>query len=349
MLELNKRKVDDIKEWFFKYVNSFKNDDLELLRNIELKEKHSLKVCEEILAIASFLKLKESEFYLAEIIGLLHDVGRFKQYSEFRTFVDKKSVNHADLGVKILNEERVLSSLSDEVKNIIIKSVKYHNRIEPPDNETEECLFFIHLIRDADKLDIYRVVTEYYTEKNNGNVNKGIELDLPDLSCVSNEVCEQLLDKKPVSFENVKYLNDFKLLQLGWVFDVNFYFTYKSIKDRDYLKQIAKTITETEKVKTVIEFVMKYVEKKLRVPVIDFTKCKRCKKCIDVCPNNAISMSFNNCCAKCIKYCLTMEVPCHPKEIIFKYEKCDSCGLCVKTCPEDAIYWHETSKMIDDN
>ena len=287
------------------------------------------------------------KFFLAEIIGLLHDIGRFKQYKDFRTFIDKKSVNHAELGIKILNEEKVLSSLNDNIKNIIIKSIQYHNQKKAPDNESDECLLFIHLIRDADKLDIYRVVTEYYNERCKGIVNKSIELDLPDLPCVSDEVCEQLLDEKPVCMNSIAYLNDFKLLQLGWVFDINFYFTYKRIKAESYLEQIAESITEIEKVKAVIEFVMKYVEKKLRIPVIDFTKCKRCKKCIEVCPNDALSISFNNCCAKCIKYCLTMEVPCHPKEIIFKYEKCDSCGLCLEICPENAIYWHEINKDIN--
>ena len=65
MVALNKEKVDNIKEWFFEYVNSFKGNDAELLKNIELKEKHSIKVCEEILAIASFLKLKESEVFFS--------------------------------------------------------------------------------------------------------------------------------------------------------------------------------------------------------------------------------------------------------------------------------------------
>jgi len=34
-----------------------------------------------------------------------------------------------------------------------------------------------------------------------------------------------------------------------------------------------------------------------------------------------------------------MEVPCHPKEIIFQYEQCDACGICLKISPENAIAW----------
>jgi len=77
---------------------------------------------------------------------------------------------------------------------------------------------------------------------------------------------------------------------------------------------------------------------KRKIHVIDFTKCKKCNKCIEACPNKAMIVSFNSSCAKCVKYCSVMEVPCHPKEIIFQYEQCDACGICLKTCPENAIY-----------
>ena len=76
-----------------------------------------------------------------------------------------------------------------------------------------------------------------------------------------------------------------------------------------------------------------------KLPVIDFTKCRKCKKCIDACPNRAIIMTTNYCCAKCVKYCLTMKVPCHPKEIIFLNERCNKCGNCIDACSEKAISW----------
>ena len=76
-----------------------------------------------------------------------------------------------------------------------------------------------------------------------------------------------------------------------------------------------------------------------KYPAIDFTKCIKCEKCIEVCPSRAIFMSPNYCCAKCVKYCLSMKVPCHPKEIIVSNERCTGCGICIDTCPEKAIYW----------
>jgi Pyruvate/2-oxoacid:ferredoxin oxidoreductase delta subunit len=83
----------------------------------------------------------------------------------------------------------------------------------------------------------------------------------------------------------------------------------------------------------------------LKLPVIDSLICKNCKKCIEVCPNNAIKAVWKNSCAKCVKYCLTMRVPCNPEKIIFDYEHCDNCGICIETCTENAIYWYSLEQV----
>jgi len=87
------------------------------------------------------------------------------------------------------------------------------------------------------------------------------------------------------------------------------------------------------------------INKKNKYPVLDIEKCRKCRKCIEICPANAIFMSFNNCCAKCIKYCLSMDVPCHPGEIRFSYKFCNACGICIGSCPEKAIYWFEIDNI----
>jgi ferredoxin len=76
-----------------------------------------------------------------------------------------------------------------------------------------------------------------------------------------------------------------------------------------------------------------------KFPAVDLKKCRKCNVCIDVCPEKAILTSSNNCCAKCIKYCITMEVPCSPEYIVFDYDLCDRCGLCISSCPYGAISW----------
>ena len=77
------------------------------------------------------------------------------------------------------------------------------------------------------------------------------------------------------------------------------------------------------------------------LPVIDIAKCINCENCILICPANAISKNSGYSCSKCIKYCLSFDVPCNPDHYIFCYEKCDSCGLCISACSAEAIGWHQ--------
>ena len=78
-----------------------------------------------------------------------------------------------------------------------------------------------------------------------------------------------------------------------------------------------------------------------QLPVIDISKCRKCDRCLNICPHKAIVKISSPACAKCIKYCISMKVPCSPENYVFCYEKCDLCGLCVSVCKNDAIYWYK--------
>jgi Pyruvate/2-oxoacid:ferredoxin oxidoreductase delta subunit len=83
------------------------------------------------------------------------------------------------------------------------------------------------------------------------------------------------------------------------------------------------------------------IKKPEKVPIINESKCINCDKCITACPKNAICKKANYNCSKCIKYCLSIKVPCNPEHYIFCYEQCDACGLCIPACPVDAIIWYK--------
>jgi hypothetical protein len=155
-------RLKDLKDWFTKYVRTSQYNEPEIQQNIDLKKDHTLRVCEEILYIGKQLGLTDDELRLAEIIALLRDVGRFEQYALYNTFMDGNSENHAELGIKILEKFGVLESFDDTINDIILRAIKYHNRHSLPRNETEPCLFYAKLIRDADKFDIWKVVIDYY-------------------------------------------------------------------------------------------------------------------------------------------------------------------------------------------
>lgn len=254
---LSKVLVDSYKLWFENYIDHFRNKYSELIENIEIKADHSRKVRKEIVGIAQSLNLNNEEVMLAEIIGLFHDIGRFRQFAKYQTFSDSKSQNHAELGVEVLKENNILNDLSTENQEIIYNSILNHSRAEIIPDKNERIVFFSKLIRDADKLDIWRLITEYYMVKEQKE-NKALELELPDNDEISDEVLESILNKKVVLKESMKTLNDFKLLQIGWIFDLNFDYSIKHLHEKKYLDKILGTLPDTKEVNQIKEIVNEY-------------------------------------------------------------------------------------------
>ncbi len=257
---IDKKTVSELKNWSEKYVKTFRSANPEDQKNIELKEDHTRRVCKEILDIGKTLCLNEEDIYLAEVIALFHDIGRYEQYAHYRTFSDFKSEDHAMLGVKVLYETGILNSIDQSTRELILRTIGYHNRAEIPQDETQRCIFFTKLLRDADKLDIWRVVTDYYSQSNELR-NEIIELGLPDTPEISDEVCAQLMEKRIVKMSSLKTLNDFKLLQMGWVYDVNFSRTFQLIRERGYLEMIRDALPQSEKVLNIYSGIESYLEK----------------------------------------------------------------------------------------
>ncbi|MBN2409843.1 MAG: HD domain-containing protein [Candidatus Aminicenantes bacterium] len=253
--------MQNIESWFENHVQKFRSSDKGYTQNIELKKDHTFRVCEEITRLGKSLDLSMNDLRLAKTIALLHDVGRFEQYDRYRTFADYKSEDHAQLGIKVINQENVLKGIDPSTKRVIICAISYHNRAHLPINESERCLFFAKLLRDADKLDILYVVTEYY-QNSVQHSNQSLELELPDTPHISDEVYQKLISGKIVSSQHVQSLNDFKLLQMAWVYDVNFLITYRLIKERKYLEKIRDSFPKSERVKKAFAKVQSYLDSK---------------------------------------------------------------------------------------
>lgn len=259
------------RKWFLDYVESFSSSDPLVRANIELKIEHTKRVCKNILLLAKSEKLGKEECRLAETIALFHDLGRFEQFTKYRTFKDSESENHAVLGVKILKKTRILSRLSEKEQNLILKAIEYHNLIEIPEyvnnsceNNSSELLFHSKLIRDADKLDILKLISKGCESKE--DLNPALELYLPDTSGCSGPVIEAILNNKMAKIEDVKNRNDIKLLRLSWVFDINFPGTFTLLRDFRYLEIIQASLPETEDILRVRKHLKTYLEKQVVSP-----------------------------------------------------------------------------------
>ncbi len=258
--------LDTFKKWFAEYTRTFYTDNAGDFRNIDLKVRHTYFVCENIVIIAKDEQLGDNDLRLAETVALFHDIGRFLQYSRYKTFRDSISVNHGRLGAEVLDKENILRSLPLHEQQLIMDTVRFHNAYEVPSFEDRQNVLFLKLIRDADKLDIWRVFLEYY-ESPQEEQPTAVSLGLPDQPAYSKTVLTCLYEKKPAPFSGLKTLNDFKLMQLSWVYDLNFRHSYRLLAERAYIRKLASVLPQSEEIAGAISVINKYVDEKTGVNI----------------------------------------------------------------------------------
>lgn len=178
--------------------------------------------------IAISLGLLGRDLYLSNVIALFHDYARFEQIKLFDTYNDLNSLDHGDLGATLLIEKGEINNfvddLTDEEKEIIRLAVKNHNKYEVEEGLTPRQLLFCNIIRDADKVDIFRIGSSgsMPMDKNIGFLSQ------EDLQCFK--------DKK--LRRKTKNENFYSLLftQLCLIFDINFKKSFEIIAENNYIR-----------------------------------------------------------------------------------------------------------------
>jgi len=227
-----------ISAWFDSFVATFQAPSSEEQRNYVLKVEHTVQVRRVMERLTASLNLSADARALAAIIAVCHDVGRFPQYRQYGTFNDATSVNHASLAVKTLKEERILDSLDDVSHSLILQAVALHNVFILPDNLDPDVRLFAMLIRDADKLDIWRVLIEYCTAAPNERAS-AVVWELPDTGFCSVQALDEVIAGKMINRSLLATADDFKLLQLSWAYDLNFKESFAILSERGYLEALS--------------------------------------------------------------------------------------------------------------
>jgi hypothetical protein len=260
---MNRQELDNLKQWFSDYCRTFHTTNAADQQHIALKEEHTVRVCDNMAAIARDLSLDEGRVMLAEAVALFHDVGRFPQYRKYHTFRDGISVNHAALGARVLIENNVLRSALKSEQDLILRTVTLHNVFAFPKGLDPDTLLFLKMVRDADKLDIWRLSLEYY-EQSEAERASAVGLDLPDTAGYSPELLESLRRKEMVQMSALRTLNDFKLLQLAWTFDLNFAYSIRMVVERRIIERIASLLPDAEEIRNAVDLVREYATRRLR-------------------------------------------------------------------------------------
>ena len=258
---MNRSTLQELKIWFATYLERFATDDPDEERHYRLKRLHTEQVCADIVAIAGGEGATPDELMLAEAIALFHDLGRFPQYRQYRTFRDDDSINHAELSVRVLREEGVLRLLPAVEERTILQAVALHNAFAVPASLPPERRFFLTLIRDADKLDIMRVFVDHFLGPSEERAS-GATLGLPDDPVCSTDVLAAVEGGEMVRLSTLATQSDFKLMLLSWVYDLNFATTFRLLRERRLLDALAGTLPTTPDVERAVAQVQSYVASK---------------------------------------------------------------------------------------
>ena len=149
---------------FYSLYNATSGDVREMC---ERKIRHTSEVANNCRMIAQKKGLCDYDCDLAWVTGMLHDFARFGQAVRTHSFVDSVQFDHAKLGARLLFTHHLVDDIipgfegmCDEDKAVMEKAVLYHSDFELPGDLSEREKMFCVILRDADKLDIFRTVVE---------------------------------------------------------------------------------------------------------------------------------------------------------------------------------------------
>lgn len=254
--------IDTSVTLFTAYVDSFQNLNEKHIANFAIKKDHSLRVAKIAEWISLKLKLDEPDTSIAKLAALFHDIGRFLQLSEYNTFDDSKSVDHAEYSVEILKQEGFLQKLGCDSEDLVFSAVSAHNKFKIPEKLNEKELLHAKILRDADKLDIFRVLTDYYSQCN-VQPNHTLTWELPKGNNISENVERDVLAGKVVHKKDVVSEIDVKIMQLSWIYDLNFKCTVEYALRQRFFEKIYNSLPKNDKIIDIYRKIKVFSENKI--------------------------------------------------------------------------------------
>ncbi len=242
--------IENAKKELVCHVNELQIDN----PRVQMKVGHIIRVAENCKKLASYLKLTQKQIELAELIGVLHDIGRFEQYKIVEKN-QKKNFDHGKAGVEVLKKDNYIRKYikEDTYDDIIYTAVQQHNKYQLSEGLSQEKELFCKIIRDADKLDlIYEGAVIYWEQPERvKQVEEGK---------LSEKMLENVYQKKLADSKNSISETDQILRFASYVFDINFSYSLMVLNENDNVSkmidkfhyQVPKTKDAMMKVKKIV-------------------------------------------------------------------------------------------------
>ena len=254
---------EHIKKTFQEYTDRYDSTN----PKIKLKIDHTYRVANLCEQIAQSLELSAAEVDLAWLSGMLHDVGRFEQLRRYNTFSDAQSIDHARFAVELLYDEGLIVDyvpeisttelvadartwrsmgganesptaqsedmpLSDILQTLRI-AIGEHSAYRIQKVLDERTRMFCQILRDADKIDIFRVICDTPMEEVYGFQTKDILR-----SAITPEVMQAFYEHHAVLRKLKKCPADYIVAHGSLTFELVYPESLRIAKEQGYLKQM---------------------------------------------------------------------------------------------------------------
>ncbi len=217
------------------YVDTFRVDGAlpDLMR---LKRVHTDHVVLNAKAIASGEGFDAETAAVCEAAALLHDTSRYEQLKRYNNFRHSDSVDHAVFSHDIVRDLGWLAECTQSERQATLDAVLFHNRRDLPAGLDPLTLAAGQTVRDADKLDIFRVLEDQATNtdwRSDTRAFWNLAIEAPPSPIVVDCIEKGL----PVDYQHIKTLADFVLIQVGWMLSGLHYATSRRIcRERGHLE-----------------------------------------------------------------------------------------------------------------
>ena len=241
-----------INTWFTGYVDSFKPGTRKAAEMIAHKRSHSYRVAELSLALSDELGWTDDDRSIAGTIGLIHDCGRFPQVVAHESYIDVHTFDHGEEGCRVIIGENILNGYGDADRTAILDAVRYHNNHNIPDGLPERSIPFVRLIRDADKVDIFKSLLKIFRSKAGNNRDEYIMRKKQD-SRLSSEAIQDIRNGETVSHHHIETESDMVLMLMSWVYDIFYDPAIARIADAGYIGSLAALLPQEDDISDIID------------------------------------------------------------------------------------------------
>lgn len=263
---------------FAEYVRNYDTSD----EKIKLKIDHTYRVAGLCQRIAESLGLSEPDVDIAWLLGMLHDIGRFEQIRRFGTFNDAQSVDHAEFGADLLfreglirkfaegyYEECELARSGNEEAEQIIKNnehhnkdtgllemaIRQHNKYRVKEDLTERQRMFCDILRDADKVDIFKVNADIPME-----IIYDVTTEELKNGIITKEVLESFYKKETVLKSVRRSAVDHIVGHISLLFELVYKESYRQAREQGYVYKLLDFKSDVPEVNAEFDDMRKYVD-----------------------------------------------------------------------------------------